>query len=61
MRLVTTVPVTGVPKYTSLTVSGTVLSLVRRNRVPMATPAAPQRAIEGIKEDVATVKGAHRG
>jgi hypothetical protein len=28
--------------------------------VHQATPAAPERAVAGIREDVATVKGAHR-
>ena len=38
-----------------------VAGLAGRNKVAEATPAAPERAIPGIKEDVATVKGAHRG
>jgi uncharacterized membrane protein YqjE len=33
------------------------LALTGRNKVSEATPAAPQRAVEGIKEDIATVKG----
>ena len=38
-----------------------VAGLAGKNKVAEATPAAPERAIQGIKEDVATVKGAHRG
>ena len=38
-----------------------VVGLMGKNKVAEATPAAPQRAIQGIKDDVATVKGAHRG
>jgi len=34
-----------------------VAGLVGKNKVAAATPAAPERAIEGLKEDVATVKG----
>ena len=30
-----------------------------QSTVAEATPAAPERAIQGIKEDIATVKGAH--
>ncbi len=42
MAVDTTVPVTGVARYACFTSSGTLLSAVRRNRVPMAIPAAPQ-------------------
>jgi uncharacterized membrane protein YqjE len=38
-----------------------VVGLMGKNKVAEATPAAPERAIQGIKDDVATVKGAHRG
>ncbi len=38
-----------------------VVGLMGKNKVAEATPAAPERAIKGIKDDVATVKGAHRG
>lgn len=38
-----------------------VAGLAGKSKVAEATPAAPERAIQGIKEDVATVKGAHRG
>jgi len=36
------------------------LALGGRTKVSEATPAAPQRAVEGVKEDIATVKGQHR-
>ena len=36
-----------------------VVGLAGRSKVAEATPAAPERAIHGIKEDIATVKGAH--
>ena len=36
------------------------LALGGRTKVGEATPAAPQRAVEGVKEDIATVKGQHR-
>ena len=39
--VVTTVPVTGVPRYCAFTGSGTRDSWVSRKRVPMAMPAAP--------------------
>jgi MFS family permease len=34
-----------------------VLALVGKGSVSKATPAKPERAIEGLKEDIATVKG----
>ena len=34
-----------------------VAGLMGKNKVGEATPAAPERAIHGIKEDIATVKG----
>ena len=36
-----------------------VAALTGKSKVSAATPAAPERAIEGLKEDVATVKGQH--
>jgi uncharacterized membrane protein YqjE len=36
-----------------------VVALTGKSKVSAATPAAPQRAIEGLKGDVATVKGKH--
>ena len=41
-----------------LAVAG-VLAQRGKKEVPQATPAAPERAIAGIKEDVETVKGHH--
>jgi uncharacterized membrane protein YqjE len=38
-----------------------VAAVVGKNKVAQATPAAPERAIGGIKEDIATVKGDHHG
>jgi len=36
-----------------------VVALTGKSKVSAATPPAPQRAIEGLKEDVATEKGKH--
>jgi uncharacterized membrane protein YqjE len=36
-----------------------IAALQGRNKVSEATPAKPERALEGIKADVATVKGGH--
>jgi uncharacterized membrane protein YqjE len=36
-----------------------VLALVGKKSVSAATPLAPERAVEGVKEDIATVKGKH--
>ena len=36
-----------------------VAALVGKKQVSQATPPAPERAIAGVKEDVATVKGQH--
>ena len=36
-----------------------VVAMLGKGQVQQATPAKPERAIEGIKEDVATVKGGH--
>lgn len=38
-----------------------VAGLLGKGQVTEATPAAPERAIQGLKEDVATVKGDHHG
>jgi len=35
-------------------------ALVGKREVRQATPAAPEQAIEGVKEDIAVVKGEHR-
>jgi uncharacterized membrane protein YqjE len=37
-----------------------VLGLGGKKQVQEATPPAPERAVEGVKEDIATVKGQHR-
>jgi uncharacterized membrane protein YqjE len=34
-----------------------ILALQGRNKVQQATPPVPERAVEGVKEDIATVKG----
>ena len=36
-----------------------VLALQGKSKVSQATPAKPEEAIEGLKQDVATVKGEH--
>jgi uncharacterized membrane protein YqjE len=33
------------------------LALVGKNQVSQATPVAPEKAVAGVKEDIATVKG----
>ncbi|WP_185995866.1 phage holin family protein [Nocardioides campestrisoli] len=38
-----------------------VIGLLGKKRVDQATPAKPERALGGIKEDIDTVKGGHRG
>ena len=38
-----------------------VAGLMGKNKVSEATPAAPEKAIRGIKDDIATVKGDHHG
>ena len=40
-----------------LLAAAAVAGLMGKNKVGEATPAAPERAIHGIKEDIATVKG----
>jgi uncharacterized membrane protein YqjE len=35
-----------------------VLAVVGRGKVKEATPLAPERAVDGVKQDIATVKGA---
>jgi hypothetical protein len=37
-----------------------IAALLGKNNVSKATPVKPEAAIEGLKEDVATVKGEHR-
>ena len=43
-----------------LLAAATVAALVGKKSVAQAAPAAPERAISGLKEDVATVKGGRR-
>jgi uncharacterized membrane protein YqjE len=43
-----------------LFIGAAVLGLGGKSKVQQATPAAPARAVEGVKEDIATVKGQHR-
>ncbi|HSU02357.1 MAG TPA: phage holin family protein [Nocardioides sp.] len=35
------------------------VGLAGKNKVSEATPAAPEKAIQGLKDDIATVKGDH--
>jgi uncharacterized membrane protein YqjE len=44
-----------------LVAAAAVAGLVGKNKVAEAAPPAPERAIEGLKEDIATVKGDHHG
>lgn len=37
-----------------------VLALMGKKQVDEATPMAPERAVEGVKDDIETVKGKHR-
>ncbi len=43
-----------------LLVAAAVTGLLGKNKVAEAGPPTPERAVEGLKEDIATVKGAHR-
>jgi hypothetical protein len=36
-----------------------IAGLMGKNKVDQATPMVPERAVEGVKDDIATVKG-HR-
>ena len=42
-----------------LLAAAAVAALVGRSKVAEAGPPAPERAIQGLKEDIATVKGDH--
>jgi uncharacterized membrane protein YqjE len=44
-----------------LLAAAAVVGLMGKNKVAEAGPPAPERAIHGIKEDIATVKGDHHG
>lgn len=43
-----------------LLLAAAALGLGGRSKVQEATPPAPERAVQGVKEDIATVKGRHR-
>ena len=36
-----------------------VAAIIGKGKVKQATPAAPERAVEGVKQDVQTMKGGH--
>ena len=40
-----------------LFIATAVLALMGKSKVQEATPAMPERAVDGVKEDIATVKG----
>jgi uncharacterized membrane protein YqjE len=42
-----------------LLAAAAVAGVLGKNKVASATPAKPERAMEGVKEDIATVKGGH--
>ena len=44
-----------------LLAAAAVAGLVGKNKVAEAGPPAPERAIQGLKDDIATVKGDHHG
>jgi uncharacterized membrane protein YqjE len=44
-----------------LLAAAAVAGLAGKNKVSGAAPAKPERAIDGIREDIATVKGGHHG
>jgi len=57
----------GIPDWLSalivafvLLAGGGVVALVGKKEVQEATPPTPERAIQGVKEDIAVVKGEHR-
>lgn len=43
-----------------LFVAAGIAGLVGKSKVSKATPAAPERAVEGVKQDVQTIKKGHR-
>jgi hypothetical protein len=43
-----------------LFVGAAIVAMLGRSEVRRATPPAPEQAIEGVKEDIAVVKGGHR-
>jgi uncharacterized membrane protein YqjE len=42
-----------------LFVAAGIAAVVGKGKVSQATPAAPERAVEGVKQDVETIKGGH--
>lgn len=40
--------------------AGGIAAVLGKGKVTEATPPAPERAVEGVKQDVETIKGAHR-
>lgn len=45
----------------ALLLAAAVAGLVGKNKVAAAGPPKPERAMEGLREDIATVKGGHHG
>jgi len=43
-----------------LLAAGGIVAMAGKKQVAQASPPEPERAIEGVKEDIATVKGARR-
>jgi uncharacterized membrane protein YqjE len=43
-----------------LLIGAGIAALMGKSKVQEAIPAAPERAVEGVKEDIAVVKGDHR-
>ena len=43
-----------------LLAAGGIVAMAGKKQVAQASPPVPERAIEGVKEDIATVKGARR-
>ena len=43
-----------------LLAAGGIVAMVGKKKVEQASPPMPERAIEGVKEDIATVKGVRR-
>lgn len=44
-----------------LLAAAAVAGVVGKKKVASAGPPTPERAVQGVKQDIATVKGAHRG
>jgi uncharacterized membrane protein YqjE len=43
-----------------LLVAAAIVALAGKKKVAEAAPAVPERAVQGVKDDIATVKGGHR-